>query len=119
VIVHIAAGSIAVATGYTAPRGMKRALVAAPLAPADRRTIRKGGLSGRSRTVLHLWRMCFAFFFAAGSFSWGSKGRCRCACRRVVRLCAGLAPLALMVFWLNRVRVRFAKRRFERGRFTL
>lgn len=76
------------------------------LAALDLRVLFKGGLTGAARISRHLWRMCFAFFFAAGSFflgqqkvmpAWmhGSK----------VLLILGLAPLAFMLFWLIRVRI--------------
>jgi len=76
------------------------------LAALDLRVLLKGGLAGTARIARHLWRMCFAFFFAAGSFflgqqkvmpAWmhGSK----------ILLLLGLAPLGFMLFWLIRVRI--------------
>jgi hypothetical protein len=80
--------------------------ISALLAALDLRVLVKGGLSGVARIARHVWRMCFAFFFAAGSFfigqqkvmpPWlhGSK----------VLFVLGLAPLGFMLFWMIRVRV--------------
>src|SRR3569832_2769990 len=53
----------------TAPTiaGFFLAAIAFLCAAGDMRMIR-GGLSGSQRIARHLWRMCFAFFVATGSF---------------------------------------------------
>ena len=40
-------------------------------AVGDLRMIRAGGIRGAKRIARHLWRMCFSFFVATGSFSSG------------------------------------------------
>jgi hypothetical protein len=63
------------------------------------------GISGTQRIVRHLWRMCFALFFASGSIfiarphlfpAWLSTTH--------ILLILGVLPLILMIFWLIRVR---------------
>lgn len=56
----------------------------------------------------HLWRMCFAFFIATGSFFLGQQDVLPQAVRGSPLLFVlAFAPFALMIFWL--VRLRFAK----------
>lgn len=79
---------------------------AALFAASDVKVIATGGLSGGARIARHLGRMCTAWFIACGSFflgqqkvmpQWlhGSKGL----------LVLAVAPLAVMLFWLIRVRI--------------
>jgi hypothetical protein len=69
----------------------------------------KGGLTGAARIARHLWRMCFAFFFAAGSFFLGQQKVMPVWMHGAWYLhVLGLAPLVFMAFWL--VRVRTTKR---------
>ncbi len=42
-------------------------------AALDFKVILQGGISGAARIARHLWRMCFALFFAAGSFFLGQQ----------------------------------------------
>jgi len=65
-------------------------------------------LSPAQRVSRHIWRICFAFFIATGSFFLGQQD----VMPRFVRgspvlFVLAFAPFALMAFWL--VRVRFAK----------
>ena len=65
-------------------------------------------LTAAQRIRRHLWRMCFAFFIATGSFFLGQQD----VLPQVVRgspilFVLGFAPLAIMLFWL--VRIRFVK----------
>jgi hypothetical protein len=75
----------------------------------DIKVLMQGGLRGGQRVMRHLWRMCFAFAFAAGSFFVGQQ--------KVMPLWMqgspvlyglALAPLAFLIFWL--IRVRFGRR---------
>ena len=92
--------------GHPASAYFILALIAALLALADRRMIRNGGLSGRVRLARHLWRMCFAFFFAAGLFFLGQQRVMPSWLQGAWYLYVlGLAPLALIAFWLISVRV--------------
>lgn len=66
-------------------------------------------LTPAQRLSRHLWRMCFAFFIATGSFFLGQQDVMPHAVRgSPILLALGLAPIAAMLFWL--VRLRFAKR---------
>ncbi|HWA88501.1 MAG TPA: DUF2306 domain-containing protein [Rhizomicrobium sp.] len=77
------------------------------LAALDLRVLAKGGLEGTARIARHLWRMCFAFFFAAGSFFLGQQKVMPLWMHgSKVLLALGLAPLGFMLFWLVRARFR-------------
>lgn len=74
----------------------------------DLNAILRTKLSPAQRLSRHLWRMCFAFFIATGSFFIGQQDILPRALRgSPVLLALGFAPLAVMAVWL--VRVRFAK----------
>jgi hypothetical protein len=80
--------------------------IAAFLAALDLKVILTGGVSGASRIARHLWRMCFAFFFAAGSFFLGQqKVMPKWMHGAWYLYLLALAPLAFMAFWLIRVRI--------------
>lgn len=87
-------------------------------AAGDVRMLIQGGIVGARRISRHLWRMCFGLFIAAGSFFLGPSNR---PLRLLSRLGLGqhvpaalfnttlymiltLLPLALLVFWILRVR---------------
>ena len=74
----------------------------------DVRMILAGGLQGAQRIARHLWRMCFSLFIASGSFFLG-QAKVIPKPIRIFPVLAFLAllPLALMLYWL--VRVRFTK----------
>jgi uncharacterized membrane protein len=81
-------------------------VVAALAANGDRRALRAPLLASR-RIVRHLWRMCFAMWVAAASFFWGPPGRVP----EIIRIppllaIAVLTPVAVMVYWLWRLRTR-------------
>src|SRR6185312_148546 len=77
------------------------------LAALDLRVLAKGGLAGTARIARHLWRMCFAFFFAAGSFFLGQQKVMPVWMHgSKVLLVLGLAPLGFMLFWMVRVRFK-------------
>ena len=83
--------------------------IVALAAALDLRTILRGGVRGPARLARHLWRMCAALFVATGSFFLGQQRVMPEAWRgSPVLLVLGFAPLALMIFWL--VRVRLGKR---------
>lgn len=75
----------------------------------DLKFIFRRTLSATQRISRHLWRMCFALFIATGSFFIGQQDVMPQAVRgSPILIVLGLAPIALMLFWL--VRVRFSKR---------
>ena len=74
----------------------------------DLNAILRRKLKPAQRIARHLWRMCFAFFIATGSFFLGQQD----VLPEVVRgspilFLLAFAPFAVMAFWL--VRLRFAK----------
>jgi hypothetical protein len=80
------------------------------LAFVDLRVIFRGGVSGVNRTARHLWRMCFAFFFAAGSVFLGQqKVMPKFMHGSPVLWLLALAPLGFLLFWLIRVRSKKAQ----------
>ncbi|HEX8238541.1 MAG TPA: hypothetical protein VF574_02250 [Allosphingosinicella sp.] len=65
-------------------------------------------LSPVQRLSRHLWRMCFAFFIATGSFFLGQQDVLPEAVRASpVLFVLAFAPFAVMAFWV--VRLRFGK----------
>jgi hypothetical protein len=77
----------------------------------DLSTVVRVKLSPVARIARHLWRMCFAFFIAIFSFlvQPAVQELMPAAIRgSPVLLVLGFAPLAVMAFWL--VRVRFGQR---------
>jgi hypothetical protein len=76
----------------------------------DLRFIIRGKLSATQRISRHLWRMCFAFFIATGSFFLGQQKVMPHAVRgSPILIVLALSPFAVMLFWL--VRVRLSKTR--------
>ena len=74
----------------------------------DLNVILRKKLTAAQRLARHLWRMCFAFFIATGSFFIGQQDVLPAAVRgSPLLLVLGFAPFAVMAFWL--VRLRFAK----------
>jgi hypothetical protein len=81
----------------------------------DLNAILRAKLTPAQRISRHLWRMCFAFFIATGSFFLGQQDVMPEAVRgSPVLFVLAFAPFAVMLFWL--VRLRFAK---TVGRLTL
>jgi hypothetical protein len=75
--------------------------VAALLAILDLKVILAGGLTGVSRTLRHLWRMCLGLFIATGSFFIGQQKDMPAFMQgSPILLLLGFAPLIAMVFWL-------------------
>jgi hypothetical protein len=95
-------GSIPSKAGVPAGMILFLGSVALLACAGDVRMLVRGGSFGRRRLARHLWRMCFGLFIATGSFL---------AQRRVLAFLGGpkimllaVLPLALMIFWLFRVR---------------
>jgi hypothetical protein len=75
---------------------------------SDLRFVVRGKLSPTQRLTRHLWRICFAFFVATGSFFLGQQDVLPQAVRgSPILLVLAFAPFALMLFWL--VRIRFSR----------
>jgi uncharacterized membrane protein len=73
----------------------------------DARVMRAGGIQGPRRIARHLWRMCFAMWVAAASFFWGPVGRVPDIIYYPALLpIPVLAPIAVMLYWLFRIRVK-------------
>ncbi len=74
----------------------------------DLNAILRRKLTPAQRIARHLWRMCFAFFIATGSFFLGQQDALPQAVRGSAWLFVlAFAPFGVMAFWL--VRLRFAK----------
>lgn len=71
----------------------------------DLKTVLQRGLVGPARISRHLWRMCFALFTASGSFFLSQMEIMFPGASGPWIWFAAFAPLALMVFWLIRVRI--------------
>jgi uncharacterized membrane protein len=81
-------------------------------AAGDLRMILRGSISGTQRLVRHLWRMCFGFFIATGSFFLGQQQVFPAFLRgSTLLLVLGLLPLPILIFWLFRVRLSKSYRR--------
>lgn len=75
----------------------------------DLKAILIGKLTPAQRISRHLWRMCFAFFIATGSFFLGQQDVMPEAVRgSPILYVLAFAPFGVMAFWF--VRVRFGKR---------
>jgi hypothetical protein len=78
----------------------------------DLRAILLAKLTRAQRITRHLWRMCFAFFIATGSFFLGQQDVMPQGIRgSPVLFVLAFAPFAVMAFWL--ARLRFSKSPFE------
>jgi uncharacterized membrane protein len=98
--------------GSTSPAGRGPVFILAGLSLlaglGDLTAALRGRLTAAQRIRRHLWRMCFAFFIATGSFFIGQQDILPAAVRGSPLLFVlGFAPFALMAFWL--IRLRFAK----------
>jgi hypothetical protein len=72
----------------------------------DLRYFKRGTLAPAQRLARHLWRMCFAFFIASGSFFLGQMDVLPASWRVLpVLLVLAFAPIVLMLFWLVRIRL--------------
>jgi|SRR5208282_2324394 len=94
-------------------------------AAGDVRMLTRGGVLGVKRIGRHLWRMCFGLFIAAGSFFLGPSNRPFRLLSAVglgqhlpsalfstsLYLFLSILPLALLIFWLVRVRFTNAFKR--------
>jgi uncharacterized membrane protein len=73
----------------------------------DVRVLRNGGIDGRRRIARHVWRMCLGMFVGAASFFFGPRGRVPEFMYYPSLLpIPALMPIAMMVFWLVRLRVK-------------
>lgn len=90
------------------PLGMYFFMASIPLLAAggDLRMLIRGGVSGSARIARHLWRMCYGWFIATGSFFLGKQQEFPVVLRKQYLLVPlAVLPLLLLVYWLARVRV--------------
>ena len=81
-------------------------------AAGDLRMLLRGSITGVERVSRHLWRMCFGWFIATGSFFLGQQQVFPTAIRKTgLLIVPAVLPLVLLVFWLIRVRFTNAYRR--------
>jgi uncharacterized membrane protein len=110
------------------PTGMKFGYPAGPYfifgavallaATGDVRMLVRRGISGTQRTARHLWRMCVALFIASGSVFLARAHLFPSLLQKTGTLVLlSFLPLALMVFWLIRIRIArpSSKRTVPRG----
>jgi uncharacterized membrane protein len=98
--------------GYPAGPYFALALVAALLLAGDLAVIRRGGVAGARRLARHAGRMGFALFMAASFFFIGRQALMPTWLRGAAILyLLGLAPLAMTLYWLIRLRLGGRKAR--------
>jgi len=84
-------------------------------AVGDLRMLVRGGIEGTQRVARHLWRMCFGWFIATGSFFLGKQEFFPESWRgSPLFLITAFLPLVLLIFWL--CRVYFTKWRESRSK---
>jgi hypothetical protein len=113
----LSTNAVLVATGQTAkqpgvPIGMYFFLATITLlsAAGDARMLARGGISGSARLARHLWRMCFGWFIASGSFFLGKQEFFPVTLRKQFLLVPlAILPLLMLIYWLVRVRVMKSK----------
>ncbi len=77
----------------------------------DLRVLRTGALRGGQRLYRHLWRMCYAFFIATGSFFLGQADELPAAIRYWPALYVlAFTPLLAIAYWAWRLRPRRRER---------
>lgn len=95
--------------GYPAVLFFVFGTVAALATFGDLRLILRGGISGGARIARHVWRMCLALFMATSSFFLGQQKVMPAFLHGSPLLAVlGVAPLALMLYWLILLRRRRA-----------
>jgi hypothetical protein len=104
-------------TGTASPTGMTGkgaamgfyifAALPAFAATMDLKVILNRGISGAQRIARHLWRMCVALLFAAGSFFTNGLSRIlpHAMHESPLLFLPMLVPLGLLIFWMIRVRL--------------
>lgn len=111
--VLVARGQAAVQPGV--PVGMLFFTASIPLLAAvgDLRMLLRGGISGTPRIARHLWRMCYGWFIATGSFFLGKQQFFPAFMRKPYLLIPlAILPLVMLIYWL--VRVKVSKRESSR-----
>jgi hypothetical protein len=105
---------------YGVPAGMHFFMGSVCLlaAAGDVRMLVRGGVFGVQRIVRHLWRMCFGFFIATGSFFLGQADKVfpNYVLKTNVLFIPAVLPLLLLIFWLVRVRFTSAYKRMSMPR---
>lgn len=101
--------------GSPAAPGLVVGLITLVSGLSDLRVIRSGALAAAARLRRHLWRMCFALFFASGSFFLGQADEIP-EPLRIWPLLVTLAflPLGTMAYWLWRTRRSTRRTRIAR-----
>ena len=83
------------------------AVVTLLAAISDVRLMRGAVLAKPSRIASHLWRMCFGFWIATGSFFIGQMGKFPVWLQKPALMAIpAMLPLVLMAYWLWRIRAR-------------
>ena len=91
-------------SGVPIPMILLFTVISVLAATSDVRLMRAPAV-GTRRIARHLWRMCFAFWIATGSFFLGQMDEFPVALRKPALLAIpALLPLVLMFYWLWRVK---------------
>ena len=87
--------------------------VAALATLGDIRMIVRHGVTGTQRIARHLWRMCFALFVASASIFLARQHLFPAFMRKTgMLMLLSFLPLVLLIYWLIRVRVAKAQRKY-------
>jgi len=89
------------------PLGMLFFTTSIPLlaAAGDLRMLVRGGISGPPRIARHLWRMCYGWFIATGSFFLGKQQFFPASMRKPYLLFPpAVLPLLMLIYWLVRIK---------------
>ncbi len=93
--------------GLPSPNAIVFTAIAFACVASDFRMLRKGAIEGVQRLVRHLWRMTFALFVATGSFFLGQAKVLPVEMQnRALLSIPVLTVLAMLIYWLVRVRVK-------------
>lgn len=109
-LLPMALGPLGKAQGVPMAAPFILAGAAALLALLDLKVILQGGITGASRSLRHLWRMCLCLFIATGSFFIGQQKDMPALMQgSPILLLLGFAPLIAMLYWLIKTRRRAKK----------
>jgi uncharacterized membrane protein len=94
---------------YGVPAGMHLFMgtICLLAAAGDIRILLRGGPVGTPRIIRHLWRMCFGFFIATGSFFLGQAEKVFPSLTPISTwlILPAILPLLLLIFWFLKVRL--------------
>lgn len=109
--VHALRAGVYYVDGTPVAAGLVARSVLLPAGLGDLRVLRTGALRGGPRLYRHLWRMCYAFFIATGSFFLGQADEIPAVIRYWPALYVlAFTPLLALAYWAWRLRPRRRER---------